>query len=324
MLSYSRYSGFIVIALMVIAAALIDAVLPGLGKATWALLLGAILINVFKSRIAWQYGFKIVEKHILELGIVLLAFGLNFNSLKAFNPSTLMMLSFMVVGIIALSTVLAKRFGLSKSTSVLVGAGTAICGSAAIAAVSPLIKATEDETAASIGSINFVGLLGLLSFPIILAWMPLEDPEAALLIGGSLQSMGHVVGASFAISDTIGQEAVLFKMVRILFLVPIILYLWMVKRKKEKANGLGGSLPWFIIAFAIFLGLAQINFFKDNLNAPLSELGGWLIIAAMVAIGAKIKIKKLLNISRKSLKLAFVLYMVQIVFLSSFIYLMTS
>ena len=104
----------------------------------------------------------------------------------------------------------------NKKTSLLLGVGNAVCGSSAIAAVSPVIKAEESDTGISIGVVNFLGTIGIFILPALaIKVLHFADLQASTLIGGSLQAVGQVVAAGFSVSDNVGEIATIIKMARI-------------------------------------------------------------------------------------------------------------
>uniref|UniRef100_UPI00397BDC37 putative sulfate exporter family transporter n=1 Tax=Salmonella sp. SAL04281 TaxID=3159859 RepID=UPI00397BDC37 len=55
----------------------------------------------------------------------------------------------------------------SRKSSFLIAAGTAICGGSAIAAVGPIADASEEEMAVSLGTVFILNSIALFLFPVI-------------------------------------------------------------------------------------------------------------------------------------------------------------
>lgn len=196
-----RLPGLLVIAVLSGLSVALAGLSSFVGSATVALLLGIIIGNTTLRTDSYASGFAFTEKYILEGSIVLIGFGLNATVFGKLGWSTWLFIGFSVLLVLGVALIIAQLFGLSRKMGLLLGAGSAICGSAAIAAVSPLLKSNEEETGLSIGVINLLSTIGLLFLPILSGLMVLGSEHSGLMIGGIIQSMGHVVGAGFSLGD---------------------------------------------------------------------------------------------------------------------------
>lgn len=283
-----------------------------LGPVVTALGLGLILGNMHFQRPNFDPGIKFSEKSILETSIVLLGFSLNFTYLKAVSFILWFLLGLTILIVMLLSLWLGKRMGLSKNMGVLLGAGSAICGTAAIAALSPLLKSEENETALSIGVINLLGTLGLFFLPALMLVLDYGPQESGFLLGGVLQSVGHVTGAAFSLGDETGKLALVYKMGRILWLIPLILVMYFTQRNKS-VSGAVIKFPGFIVFFLITVSLAQWQAIPEIWKAYAVDLGEFLLIVAMAAIGYKIKLRPLFNLAKPALVTGVVIFTFQII-----------
>src|SRR5262249_56278557 len=62
---------------------------------------------------------------------------------------------------------LGKLLTVRGTTSYLISTGTAICGGSAIAAVGPVLHASEEEMAVSLGTVFILNSIALFTFPVI-------------------------------------------------------------------------------------------------------------------------------------------------------------
>lgn len=306
------------------ALALLSVFLAGfgsfLGSATIALILGMLMGNTRLRSQKIEKGLGFTEKKILEAAIVLIGFGMNSHIFSALGANTWVFVGSSVVLVLIIALLVSRWFGLSSSLGALIGAGSAICGSAAIGAVSPLLHSKEEETGLSIGVINLLSTLGLIFLPILSGVLALSTESSGLVIGGVLQSMGHVVGAGFSLGDEVGTAATVVKMGRILLIIPLLLVLFFMNRKK-KVEGKKLSFPVFIPLFIGALVLAQMPFFLESWAAFLAKAGDFLLVAAMVAIGYKIRLKPLFKMAGPALAVGFVVFAFQILLYLLFLYL---
>jgi len=58
-----------------------------------------------------------------------------------------------------------RLLGIRRKTAMLVGCGTAICGTSAIIAAAPIIAADDDDVLISVSTVNILGLLAMLGLP---------------------------------------------------------------------------------------------------------------------------------------------------------------
>ena len=282
-----------------------------LGAVITSLAFGLILGNSIRRQERLLPGIQFSEKYLLETSIVLLGFSLNFSYLSKYSLWLWLIVGLSVLIVISLSTWLSSRLGLSKNLGLLLGAGSAICGTAAIAAISPLLRSEESETGVSIGVINLLGTLGLFFLPAMLLVMDYDAEQAGFLLGGVLQSVGHVTGAAFTLGDETGKLALVYKMGRILWLIPVILVIYFTNRSGGK-DGRLIRFPLFIVFFLVAVSLAQWQLIPVSWKETLVQVGDFLLIVAMAAIGFKIKLRPLFNIARPALLAGTGIFVVQI------------
>ena len=81
---------------------------------------------------------------------------------------------------------LAKLFKADKMISLLVGVGTGICGAAAIAAIAPIVKAKEEDTAIGVGMIALVGTVFAIGYTMLAPVLSLTPVQYGTWSGMSL------------------------------------------------------------------------------------------------------------------------------------------
>jgi len=303
---------------VMLLAKLLSGLLPAVGTALLALMLGMLLRQFIARFQLWQAGVVWTEKYVLEAAIVFIGFGFEVQTLSELGWSTLGILIASVLMVFLLALLLGRLFGKdNQSLYLLLGAGSAICGSAAIGATAPLIAAKEEETGSAMGVINLLGLLGMLLLPLLALGLKFSAMETGVFLGGILQAMGHVVGAGFAVSEEVGQIATVVKMGRVAMLIPFLLTVYFVFRKKNGAAGM--KFPLFILLFLLAVALAQSGALEAGNLKQLSKLGDNMLNLAMAAIGLKINIRTLRRISGKAFMAGGVLFLAQILLYTLYI-----
>ncbi|HAP68147.1 MAG TPA: hypothetical protein DCR04_00240 [Flavobacteriales bacterium] len=132
-----------------------------------------------------------------------------------------------------------------------------------------------------------------------------------------MQSIGHVAASGFAMNDQIGEWAMVVKMSRVVFLVPLLIVLFFIGRRTGNKDKI--KFPLFIFFFAGAVYIAQLDVFPHELSDKLASLGSFLMAVAMAAIGVGIRIKPLLQISTKGIALGTIVFAIQILMFVGFV-----
>ncbi len=309
-----NFSGIALAAMTAAGAYGAAAAFPSLkiGAVVWAILFGVIAGNVISIPASCVPGLKLCEKKVLEAAVILLGFGLSLSSLSGLDSTAAASLLGVMLFVIIAGYWLAPRVGLSSSVGFLLGVGSAICGSAAIAAVSPFVSKEKSETALSIGIVNLVGFGAMLLLPWLAVKTGLKTEAAALLLGGALPAVGHAVGAGYAAGPEIGALALAVKMGRVLCLVPLVVgcSLWAARSRDENSSVLS-VIPWFVPFFIASVGLRSAGLVPAPALAWISFIGKALLTSAMAAIGFGVNLEAVRRHGPKALALGGGLILVQ-------------
>jgi len=288
-----------------------------------ALILGIALGNITKSKTKENFtkGIKFSEKYILEAAIVLMGLKLNINYLFELGPKALVFVLISIITTISLAPVIGKLFNLNKKESVLTGVGNSICGSSAIAAFNPLLGVPLIQMGITIGVINFLGTLGIFITPLLAKLLHFSDIQSSFLIGGTLQAVGHVAAAGYSLGETVGQNAIIIKMFRVLMIGPIVLIYSVYKTSKEGGKLSTPKFPLFLIGFIIASIIA--TFVGQHIIIHyLLILSKTLLATAMAAIGFNISFAMLKNKGASLLYTGGSLFLIQILLAIGLIYLL--
>jgi len=265
------------------------------GGISLVILLGLILRNGIPLPAAFNAGICFAEYYLLPFAIILLGFQLELNTLLDLGGGVLLVTILLLVGTIGISYGVGSLLGLPKEFSLLMGCGNAICGSSAIAAIAPLLKNKEQETALAIGVVNLLGSIGIFTYPWLVDWFRYNDLQAGVLLGGTLQSVGQVLGAAFSINIAVGQNATMVKMSRVLLLGPVILVFSLLANHWQGTKSKSGKqgLPWFMVGFFITSILASLKVWPQSVTLLADQSGNVSLYLAMAALGLKINLRTL-------------------------------
>jgi uncharacterized integral membrane protein (TIGR00698 family) len=296
------------------------------GSVVVAIVLGMIIGNTFKLDKKFSPGISYSEKSILAFAIALMGINLDFKVLASLGFGTITVIILGMIVTIFSSIYIGKLFGLDKKFALLLGIGNGVCGSSAIAATKDIVKAREHEVGISIAIVNLLGTIGIFLVPLIAIFLGLNDVNAGILVGNTLQAVGQVVAGGLAISDSAGQSATIVKMGRVLMLTPLIIILLIILKNKSDENKstnkpLLSNIPLFIIAFIVLSIIASLGILPEYIVNTVSTIGQFASIIAMAGIGLKITFSSIQENGKQALVVGLIVFMIQIVFTSIFIFL---
>jgi uncharacterized integral membrane protein (TIGR00698 family) len=288
----------------------------GLGALTLAILCGMIVGNTLYPNISRQCddGVLFAKQHLLRLGIILYGFRLTFSQIADVGTSGLIIDMLTLTSTFMLACVLGqKMFGLDKQTSWLIGAGSSICGAAAILATEPVVKAEASKVTVAVATVVIFGTLAIfiypMIYPLVAHWF---TPEAfGIYAGSTMHEVAQVVAAGHAISPETENAAVIAKMLRVMMLAPFLILL--AARIKQLAPA-GASrtgkiaIPWFAVLFILVAIVNSFHLLPNPLVNALVTLDTFLLAMAMVALGLTTHIGALKKAGVRPLLMALVLF----------------
>ncbi|MDA5111043.1 YeiH family protein [Brevibacillus thermoruber] len=264
----------------------------------------AILIAVAYRQI-WGYpeairpGIQFSAKRLLRLAIILYGLKLNIDVVIHEGLGLLLYGAGVIVLAIFLTLLIAKWLKADTSLSLMLGVGTGICGAAAIAAVSPIIKAKDEDTAIGVGIIALVGTIFAITYTILRPILPLSPIEYGTWSGMSLHEIAHVALAAAPAGQDGLAIGLLAKLGRVLLLVPLcfILMYWMKQKGKVDGNT-KIEFPWFLIGFIAMSIFGSYVLGKqipvsDGFNNGISSLTTFVLTMAMVGLGLNVNLRDL-------------------------------
>jgi uncharacterized integral membrane protein (TIGR00698 family) len=291
--------------------------IPFIGSIAIAILAGIVVGNIFPIDRLRPEGFEWSEKILLTWAIALLGLSLNLGVLSPDGAGSALALGTVVTVVaatIVMGLVISRMLGLPRSIGILLGVGNAVCGSSAILAVAPLATKDHHEIGVSVGVVNLLGTIGIFALPQLVALQGLDASAGGLLIGGSLQAVGHVVAAGFSISDQVGELATAVKMFRILLLGPIILVLGLLLHARYWLSW--RQIPRYILAFILLAVVGNLGILSDELTGTIQTVTKLMLAIAMAGVGLRIRLAGLLKQGPRVLIAGALLFGVQLLLLS--------
>ncbi|MFY0780777.1 putative sulfate exporter family transporter [Peribacillus simplex] len=288
--------------LIIAVLGFILAALPGLnhiGPLACAILLAVVYRQVFGYPIKLRTGIQFSSKKLLRFAIIL--YGLKLNMIVIFHQGLPLLLrgTITIIFSIVVLMIIAKWLKADFNLSLLLSVGTGICGAAAIAAVSPIVKAKDEDTAMGVGIIALVGTVFSIIYTLIYPFLSIGPVNYGNWVGISLHEIGHVALAAAPAGQDALAHALLAKLTRVFLLIPVcfILMLWM--KKKGKIEGEARfEFPWFLIGFIVmsFVGSYIIGnkvLVSQKVMSYISDFTSFMLTMSMTGLGLNICLKEL-------------------------------
>lgn len=259
-----------------------------------ALFLGIVFALFLKS--PFSHISKKISKYLLQVAVVGLGFGINLHESLAVGKEGIVFTVISVVGVMVLGCLLGRWLKLQPKLSYLVASGTAICGGSAIAAIAPIVKASEDETSVSLAVVFTLNAIALFLFPPIGKMLALTQEQFGMWAAIAIHDTSSVVGAGAEYGTEALTVATMVKLTRALWIIPLSLVSLFVFKQKENKKI---SIPWFIFLFILAMiintyiiipewMLQSISFISHKfLSLTLFLIGSTLSVAALRHVGLK-------------------------------------
>jgi len=276
-----------------------------------ALLVSMIACNLIPSLDKdFKAGTTFASKKFLNWGIILTGATLSFADILGTGVKALPLILFNILLSFTVAFIVRSKLGVTENTSILVGGGTCICGGTAIATLSPIIHAAEEEIAFAMAAIFLFDTLSAFSYPYLAGALHLTNNQFAFLGGTAINDTSSVAGAqaTYVGLNSLGEwnGALNVKLVRttMLIFVALIWTVVMAKRAQNESGGEQGSLiavikktfPMFILWFVVMAGLNTFGVFNFSIagktaGSLLGKVAKFLFASALAGVGFKIKFK---------------------------------
>ncbi|WAT46934.1 YeiH family protein [Klebsiella quasipneumoniae] len=288
----------------------------GFSALTLAILFGMVVGNTVYPKI-WQPcdgGVIFAKQHLLRLGIILYGFRLTFAQIADVGVSGILIDVLTLSSTFFIACFLGQKvFGLDKHTSWLIGAGSSICGAAAVLASEPVVKAEASKVTVAVATVVIFGTIAIFlypaMYPLLAHWF---TPETyGIYMGSTMHEVAQVVAAGHAVSPDAENAAVIAKMLRVMMLAPFLLFLAArVKQLTPAGNGEKSkiTIPWFAIMFILVAVFNSFHLLPKAVVEMLVTLDTVLLAMAMAALGVTTHVSALKKAGAKPLLMALMLF----------------
>lgn len=302
----------------------------GLGALTLAIVLGMAVGNTLYPRLALRAdaGVTLAKQNLLRLGVVLYGLRLTLQDIGQVGVAGVAIDALVLGSTFALACLVGTRWlGLDRQTAMLIGAGSSICGAAAVMAAAPVVRARAEQVTVAVATVVVFGTLAIFLYPALYqlnahhTLIPGGAERFGLYVGSTIHEVAQVVAAAGSIGPAAADAAVIAKMVRVMLLAPFLIGLsaWLAHDAARGPARHGATppvapqaakvaLPWFAFAF---VGVVMFNSFQWLSPAVLAiaiEVDTALLAMAMAALGLSTHLGAIRKAGLKPLLLALVLF----------------
>ena len=283
-----------------------------IGSAMFAIFIGIIVGNTIFNKKEYEQGAKFAEKDLLNYAILLMGASINIVEILSLGIGGIGFILFQMTLTILTAYFIGRKLGFNKKFSLLMSSGNAVCGSSAIGATAPVINADECDKTISITIVNVIGTILMMLIPLVTGLLYNNNTlESSAMIGGVLQSVGQVVGAANLIGHDVVKMATVFKIVRIIFIVAVVMIFSRLNVEEEKKDKnketihnekkVKVGVPWYITGFFIVSMIYTLGIIPKVLTDIFEWIGGNFEIIALAGIGMRVKIKDLIKEGPKAM-----------------------
>ncbi len=265
--------GVALLSVIVVIAFAINAWVPTASPIAVAVLLGLLVGNFIGWPKKASVGTAFAAKRLLRLGVALLGLQISVAALIEIGLPGLAVVVLVVFGTFFGVQLLGRLFGLPQPLRLIIGAGFAVCGVTAIAAVSPVARANREQTSYAVALVALFGTLSIAVFPAVAAWLVLDQVTAGSWVGAGVHDVAQVVATASIIGPIALDAAVVIKLTRVLMLVFIVLLvIWLSRADADDAEGSATAIsnrfflyfPPFILGFLAIVLVANTGLLSEG------------------------------------------------------------
>jgi len=290
-----------------------------------AILMGIVFGNIFNIREGFLLGIDFTQKYILKLGIIFLGIQLKPFEFLKFGSVAIPLIIVCIISVLIIVKLLIKKLKISTRMAYLISIGSTVCGTTAIIATAPVIKANKGEVAYAIANMTVFGIISMLIYPYFANIYFDGDPLfVGLFLGTAIHETSQVAAAGLIYDQQFNSPetlniATVTKLIRNTFLVimiPLFAFLYNRGKAKTKRYSLLSIFPYFVLGFIgmiifrnigdqIFLTEASQIFWQNSIST-IKDSAKIFLSMAMAAVGLSTNLKDIKSMGYKPFIVGFI------------------
>ena len=287
-----------------------------------AILIGIFFGNAFQIRELFQKGLDFTREFILKFGIICLGIQLKPFEFLEFGKIAIPLIVICIISVLVVIKLLIKKLKIPTRMAYLISIGSTVCGTTAIMATAPVIKANKNEVSYAIANITLFGILSMLIYPYFANhYFDGEPMLIGLFLGTSIHETSQVAAAGLIYDQQFNSPetlniATVTKLIRNTFLVimiPLFAFLYNRNNSSKQNYSLLKIFPYFVLGFVGMIVFRNIgdqllissNNWIETINVIKSSSKIFLTMA-MAAIGLSTNLKDIKNMGYKPFVVGFI------------------
>ena len=289
-----------------------------------AILLGIFFGNIFAIRKSFQKGLDFTREYILKIGIIFLGIQLKPFEFLNFGKIAIPLIVICIISVLVVIKLLIIKLKIPTRMAYLISVGSTVCGTTAIIATGPVIKANKNEVSYAIANITLFGILSMLLYPYFAnIYFEGNSLFAGLFLGTSIHETSQVAAAGLIYDQQFNSPetlniATVTKLIRNTFLIimiPLFAFLYNRGKRKEKNYSILNIFPYFVLGFVgmiILRNLGDQLFIFDSKDDWLKTISfiqvssKIFLTMAMAAIGLSTNLKDIMSMGYKPFFVGFI------------------
>ena len=308
----------------------------GFSALTLAIVLGMLVGNTLypsSPRVAAVSGAGVnfSKQTLLRAGVVLYGLRLTVQDIGHVGMAGVAIDALVLGSTFALACFIGTRWlGMDRKTAMLIGAGSSICGAAAVMAAEPVVKAKAEQVTVAVATVVVFGTLAIFLYPVLFDlnqhWrlIPGGANGFGIYAGSTIHEVAQVVAAARSVGPGATDTAVIAKMVRVMMLAPFLIMLsaWLAREGSTPSRKSGASaadrdeplhkarlaVPWFAFGFVAVVLFNSLRLLPPGLVGVTTEIDTFLLAMAMAALGLSTHLGAIRKAGAKPLFLAAILF----------------
>jgi len=290
-----------------------------------AILIGIGLGNIFQIREGFLLGLDFTQKYILKLGIICLGIQLKPFEFLKFGTVAIPLIIVCIISVLVVVKLMIKKLKISTKMAYLISIGSTVCGTTAIMATAPVIKANKSEVTYAIANMTVFGILAMLIYPYFANFYFDGEPLfVGLFLGTAIHETSQVAAAGLIYDQQFNSPetlniATVTKLIRNTFLVimiPLFAFLYNRNKTNAKNYSLLNIFPYFVLGFIaliIFRNIGDQIFLTENSQniwedviLNIKNSAKIFLSMAMAAVGLSTNLKDIKDMGYKPFIVGFI------------------
>jgi uncharacterized integral membrane protein (TIGR00698 family) len=288
----------------------------GISVLTLAIVLGIATGNTLYPYVSASSakGIAFSKQYLLRAGIVLYGLRLTFADIAHVGVGGVIIDAVVLSSTFAIACWAGVRlFKLDRKTAMLIGAGSSICGAAAVMATEPVVDARCEQVAIAVATVVVFGTVGMFLYPVMFDlaarhFVSVSQSAYGIYAGSTIHEVAQVVAAGRAVSESAANTAVITKMVRVMMLAPFLMALSAYLCRGVSSTKKRIVIPWFAVGFVAVAAFNSFNLLPRGVVATAVSIDTVLLAMAMAALGLTTHVSAIKTAGLKPLGLAAFLF----------------